>query len=450
MAARLELFPRHEIDRRILRAALAASFAGVVVKIAATFKEITVAGVFGRTDAMEAFLAAALIPGLLINLIAESMNQALIPTLVRVRETEGHERSQELLSNAMLWSCLLLTGASSLMALGAPLYFPLIASHFGPEKLHLAEKLFYALLPVILLTGIASNCTAVLNTLDRFALPALAPVLTPLAIMVSAPLLSARFGVWAMVYATLAGALLQAVWVVWMMQTRGYKLQLAWHGMNSATREVAQQYGPVLLSSVVASGGLLVDQSMAAALPAGSVSALAYANRFVSVAVTLMAGAVASAVTPSFSSMVARADWEGCRRTLRTWVATMAVATIPITVGLMLGSRFLITVAFQHGVFGARDTAAVAPVLTMYALQIPFFVCSRVYYRFLLAMRRTNLVFYCGIVNLVLDIVLNILFMRAFGVAGIALATSVWTVSTLIFLRYWARKVLSAKAGATK
>ena len=141
MAARLEWFPRHEIDRRILRAALAASFAGAVVKIAATFKEITVAGVFGRTDAMEAFLAAALIPGLLINLIAESMNQALIPTLVRVRETEGHERSQELLSNAMLWSCLLLTGASSLMALGAPLYFPLIASHFGPEKLHLAEKL---------------------------------------------------------------------------------------------------------------------------------------------------------------------------------------------------------------------------------------------------------------------------------------------------------------------
>jgi len=326
----------------------------------------------------------------------------------------------------------------------------LIASHFGPEKLHLAEKLFYALLPVILLTGIASNCTAVLNTLDRFALPALAPVLTPLAIMVSAPLLSARFGVWAMVYATLAGALLQAVWVVWMMQTRGYKLQLAWHGMNSATREVAQQYGPVLLSSVVASGGLLVDQSMAAALPAGSVSALAYANRFVSVAVTLMAGAVASAVTPSFSSMVARAEWEGCKRTLRTWVATMAVATIPITVGLMLGSRFLITVAFQHGVFGARDTAAVAPVLTMYALQIPFFVSSRVYYRFLLAMRRTDLVLYCGTVNLVLDIVLNILFMRAFGVAGIALATSVWTVSTLIFLRYWARKVLSAKAGATK
>jgi hypothetical protein len=46
---------------------------------------------------MDAFLAAALIPSLLINLISESMNQALVPTLIRVREREGQERAQELL-----------------------------------------------------------------------------------------------------------------------------------------------------------------------------------------------------------------------------------------------------------------------------------------------------------------------------------------------------------------
>ena len=73
-----------------------------------------------------------------------------------------------------------------------------------------------------------------------------------------------------------------------MMDAHGYRFRLRWHGMNEATREVALQYGPVLLSGVVASGGLLVDQSMAAMLPAGSVSALVYANRFVSVILTLL------------------------------------------------------------------------------------------------------------------------------------------------------------------
>ncbi len=79
------------INRAIFRAAISVGAAGIFVKLLATFKEIAVASVYGRSDAMDAFLAAALIPSLLVNLISESMNQALVPTLVRVREQEGHD-----------------------------------------------------------------------------------------------------------------------------------------------------------------------------------------------------------------------------------------------------------------------------------------------------------------------------------------------------------------------
>ena len=200
-------FERGSVNRRIFRAALSVTAAGILVKLVATFKEFTVAGVYGRSDAMDAFLAAFLIPNLLINLISESMNQALVPTLIRVREREGHERAQQLLSSSMLWVCLLLTAASVGMALTAHGFFPLIASHFPPAKLALSIRLFYALLPVVLITGIATNCTAVLNTVDRFALPALAPVATPVAVILAALFFSSRFGIWAVVYATLIGAL---------------------------------------------------------------------------------------------------------------------------------------------------------------------------------------------------------------------------------------------------
>jgi putative peptidoglycan lipid II flippase len=376
------------------------------------------------------------------------MNQALVPTLIRVREHEGRERTQQLLSSSMLWVCLLLTAASIVMALTAHGFFPLIASHFRPEKLALAIRLFYALLPVVLITGIATNCTAVLNTFDRFAVPALAPVATPAAIIVGVLLLGGRYGIWAMVYATLIGALIHVAIVAWMMDAHGYRFRLWWHGANEATREVAHQYGPVLLSGVVASGGLLVDQSMAAMLPAGSVSALAYANRFVSVVITLLAGAVSSAVVPHFSRMIAHRDWAGCRHTLGTWVRLTALVSTPIALALIAGSHWLIRIAFQHGVFGPRDTALVTPVLMMYAIQIPFFVSSRVFYRFLVAMRRTDLIFYCGALNLALDIVLNLVLMRWMGVAGIALATSLWTVSTFLFLWYWAWKLLPRDADA--
>ena len=436
------VFQGGSVNGRILRAAASVTAVGILVKIVATFKEITVAGVYGRSDAMEAFLAAALIPSLLINLVSESMNQALVPTLVRVRQQEGHDRAQQLLSNSMLWMCLLLGVVSAVAALAARGFFPLIASHFAPAKLDLSIHLFYALLPVVLITGIATNCTAVLNTFDRFALPALAPVTISLAIIAGTLLLGGRFGVWALVYSTLVGSLAHAIWLAAMMNAHGYRFRLQWHGMTEATREVAHQYGPVLLSGVVASGGLLVDQSMAAMLPSGSVAALVYANRFVGVVLTLLAGAVSTAVAPYFSQMIAIRDWAGCRHALRTWVWLTALVSAPIAAALILGSHLLIRATLEHGAFGPHDTAVVTPVLAMYALQIPFFVCSRVFYRFLVGMRRTDLILYCGILNLALDIVLNLVLMRWFGVAGIALATSLWTVGTFLFLWYWTWRLL--------
>jgi len=102
----------------------------------------------------------------------------------------------------------------------------------------------------------------------------------------------------------------------------------------------------------------------------------------------------------------------------------------------------LVRIAFERGAFRAADTAAVTPVLAMYATQIPFFAVSRVFYRFIIAMRRTDLVLYCGGINLALDVLLNLVLMRRMGVAGIALATSLWTVSTCIFLAIWAWRLL--------
>jgi putative peptidoglycan lipid II flippase len=431
--------------RRVLHAATTVAVVSVVVKLAATAKEFVLAGVYGRSDAMDAFLIASLIPNLLVNLFAESMNQALIPTLVRVRIQEGVARAQQLLAHTMMRLVLLLAGASVVMAALAPVAFRLIASNFAAPKLDFSIHLFFALLPVVLLAGIAGNCTAVLNTMDRFAVPALAPVLMPLAITASALLFGRQYGIWAVVCGSLLGTAAYAALMAWMMNGHGYRFALSWRGESQAAREVARQYGPVLLSSVVASGGLLADQAMAAMLPPGSVSALVYAGRFASVAVTLLSGALASALTPHFSVLVADGDWNGCRRSLRHWAGLTALVSVPIALALIAGAPFLVRLTLQHGVFTAHDTAAVVPVMAMYALQIPFFAVSRVFYRFVLAMRRTDLILYCGIINLGLDIVLNLVLMRWMGLAGIALATSLWTAATLVFLWFWSYRLLDER-----
>ena len=432
------------INLSILRAAGTVAGAAVVAKLVATIKEFVVAGMFGRSDATDAFLMAFLLPNLLVNLIAESMNQALVPTLIRVRLREGAVAAQKLLSNAVLSSCALLTGVSAGVAVLAQSIFPLMASNFSAPKMALAVRLFYVLLPMVFLSGVASNCTAVLNAEERFALPSFCSVIMPAITIVGTVALHHWLGIWAVAYATLAGSVVHAGVLVVMMEAHGLRFRPRFNQWDEASREVRRQFGPVFLSSVVASGGLVLDQSMAAMLPSGSVSALVFANRFASVALLLLGGAVSTALTPYFSAMVARRNWLECRSTLRTWARGTAVVSLLVALLLICGARSLVRLTLQHGAFGAQDGAVVAFVLVMYSIQIPFFVVSRVFYRFIVAMRRSDLVFFCGLLNLGLDAVLNLVLMRVMGVAGIALATSLWTVSTLGFLWFWAERILAA------
>lgn len=433
---------RGRVNRRIFGATATVAAATVLVKLVSVFKEFVVAGAFGRSDELEAFLLAALLPGLLINLVSESMNQALVPVLVRARERDGKEGARRLLSNCLIGSSALLVGFSAAVGMSARWLLPLAALHFGPGKMDLAVLLLRGVLPVIIFAGLASTMSSVLNTEGDFAVPAAAPVVNSVFLIAGVALFARSGGTWVLVYAWVAGSFVHAALMAKRMRARGYWFGLHWGGLDADTREVARQFGPLALSGLVASGGLLVDQGMAASLQAGSLSALVYAGRFVAVPMALFGGAVSTALAPVFSEMIARDERAGCRKLLRTWAWRTFGLASAITAGLIVASRTLVRATLQHGVFGPVDTKAVSAVLVMYALQIPFFVSSRVFYRFLVAAGRTDLVLYCGILNLALDVVLNLVLMRWMGVAGIALATSLWTLSTFIFLWYWSGRLL--------
>jgi putative peptidoglycan lipid II flippase len=109
---------------------------------------------------------------------------------------------------------------------------------------------------------------------------------------------------------------------------------------------------------------------------------------------------------------------------------------------MIFGSHLLVRLAFQHQAFGLQDTAAVSRVQAMYAIQVPFYIVSRVFYRYLVAIRRTSLTLYCGAISLFLDVIFNLSLMRVYGVAGIALATSLWTIISCGFLAYWTYRLL--------
>jgi putative peptidoglycan lipid II flippase len=197
-------------------------------------------------------------------------------------------------------------------------------------------------------------------------------------------------------------------------------------------------------AGVLSSGAGLLDQSMAAWLPPGSVAALAYGGRIVGAVVALISTSISTVLMPFYSEAVARADWRACRESMQRVSRYLFAATIPLTLLLIATSHLLVRTLYQHGAFSAADSAVVARVQAMYALQLPFYGVAPVYLRFLVAIRRNDLIIVSAAINLTLDFFLNLLCMR-WGPAGLALSTSLFYVVSFFFLRYWALRLLSER-----
>jgi len=428
--------------RKILNATISIATCSALAGLAAAAKELVVARWFGLSDAVDAFLIAYLLPSFLVNLVAGSFSPAMIPTFIQVREGEGKEAAQRLFSSFMVISVGLLVGISALVGIFAPYFLPILGSGFSPAKLMLTRQLLYALLPFIALSGLAVTWTGILNAGERFGLPALSLILNPLSAICSLLLLGRRWGIFALVAGTVAGVALQAAVLGWMLSQRGVRLEPRWHGFDPNLRRVIGQYAPMLACALLMGSSDLVNQSMAAMLEPGSVAALNYARKVVSVFIVVGATPLGTAALPYFSQMVADRDWSGCRSTLRTYVRSIALLTVPLTLGLMVFSHPLIRILFQRGAFTAEDTRVVSHVLVFLSPEIPFLILVILGIRLISALKRNSVLAVIAGVNMALNLMLNLILMKYAGVAGIALSTScVFLVSWVLVFSSISRSV---------
>lgn len=182
------------------------------------------------------------------------------------------------------------------------------------------------------------------------------------------------------------------------------------------------------------------DQAMAAMLGPGSVSALNYGKRIISVPLSLSAIALGTAIIPFFSSMVAKQDWPAIRHTLKRLYFLIFMVSVPGTLILIKFSAPVVSLLYQRGSFSVSDTLQVASIQSLYALQIPFYIAGIVVLRLLSSMQANKIFLIGNMINLVVCVSLNVIFMKWLGIAGIALSTSCVYLTSFIYLHFsWQR-----------
>ncbi len=426
-------FSGGSVNRQVFGAAIVVGIGTALVKVLAVVKELVVANKFGTANELDAFLIALLIPSIMIGIIANSFNSALIPTYIKVRDRSGIKAAQQLFAGATTWSIGLLVIATCLMLVAAPIYLPMITKGFDVNKVALTYRLLWSISPMLLLTGIGTIWGAVLNAGEQFALVALAPILTP-TITIGFLFGFQSWGVFSLVAGLLCGQLIEVMTIGIVLGRQGISLIPKWYGFNPQLQEVIEQYAPAMIGSFLMASTALVDQSMAATLPAGSVAALNYGNRIITLPVIVASTAVSTAVMPYFSKLVASEDWQSIRNSLKHYTILIFAASVPLAGLIILFSEPIVYILLQRGKFTASDTQIVAQIQSCFAIQIPFYIGCMLIVRITSAIRNNQILIWGSACNLIVNIGLNYLFMQWWGVAGIALSTSFVYVFSFLFL----------------
>jgi len=419
------------------------------VKIASMWKEIVVADKYGRAADLDAFLLAMIVPSFLINILAGSVNAALVPTFIQTRTSLGRQAAQQLLASVL---CLVLA-AFILLSLAIVLVFPhvlpLIVRGFDAERLRVATLCFYQLLPVFVISGLGTTWRAVLNAYDSFAFPSFAAISIPVATVIALLAFTGELGIYAYSAGSVAGFGLEAALIGWKLRRLGVSILPRWHGLTEPLRKVIHQYFPMIMGSLLSSSNSLVDVFMSTALDAGSVSALSYGGKVVNLLLGIGAMACGTAALPQFSRMAATHDWDGIRRTRKTYLALIFVVSVPVIAVLIFFSEQIISLIFQRGAFQAEDTRLVSQVQTLYLLQVPFYAGCIFIAQLVSALRGNQALVYANIINFTLNVVLDYLFMQWYGVRGIALATSAVVFIAFCFLLAINDRMLKARSASS-
>jgi putative peptidoglycan lipid II flippase len=441
---------QNSVNRQIFGAALLIGGLTLTVHLVAMTKELIIASWFGTGDALDAYLISLVIPTFVINVIAGSFHSALLPTYVQVRDEEGRDKAGEIFSTIMTYCITFLLLVTFILVFLGPFVLPLLASGFDSQKLALTRILYYCLLPIILIQGIITIGSAVLNAGRRFALAAIVPALTPMGIMIALIANGSNWGIYSLVVGTLVGFISQAFIIGLGLKKQGIRLWPRLVKENPHLRKVMKQYGFIVAGSFLMSSTTLVDQGMAAVLKPGSVSTLNYGTRLVSLGLALSVVSLGTAIFPFFSRQVTQKDWSTLSGTFHQYLRWIFVIGILISVFVFLLSEPIIRFIFERGVFSAEDTHRVAEVQAAFSLQIPFHVGGILAVRIVSSLKKNHFLIWASGFNLFLKVVLNYLFIKWLGVAGIALSTSCMYLGSFtlvyIFIRTSFRNLIGKDA----
>jgi putative peptidoglycan lipid II flippase len=341
---------------------------------------------------------------------------------------QGRKREAFKLAATLFWVILVAIGALTLVWMAiAGVVTPLFTGSGIPAAL--TAGLSRVLFPVVLLLSLTGLLVGILQAYDHFTIPALAPAVWNVVILVLLIVLRGQFHgqdkIYAYAIAWLVATVVQFVMVFAALRTIDFRLAFSFDWRDPRVRQVLVLFVPVTLSIGIVNLDIFINAGFGSLVGSYAPAAINQAFRIYMLPQGVFSVAVSTVLFPTLSRMAARRDAGGIRRAVGNGTRQINLLLIPSSALMLVLAVPITRLVFQHGtVFGASSTHYVSTALFWFSFSLPFAGLNLLLTRTFFAVQRPWIPTKLAAMNMVVDAIVSIALYKPLGIAGLVIGTA--------------------------
>lgn len=440
-------------DHGLLRSSGVVSFFTMLSRLLGLARDVVFARVIGAEALADVFFVAFKIPNFFRRLFAEgAFAQAFVPILGEYREKGSVAAVRELVSRVAGNLGLTLIFITLFIVVASPLMAAIFAPSWymdNPSKFAATSEMLRITFPYLLFVSITGLAGAVLNSYDRFAVPAFTPLLLNVTLIVAALIGAPLFDqpAYALAWGVLFAGIIQFIFQLPFLRSIHMLPMPRVDWQHSGVKKVLALMAPAIFGVSVSQINLLLDTVLATFLPTGSVSWLYYSDRLSELPLGVFGIAIATVILPNLSRHHIAQSNQAFSQTLDWALKMILVVAVPAAAALMLLAEPILVTLFYYGeVMTLRDMSMASLSLKAYAAGLIAFMLIKVLAPGFFARQDMRTPVRIGVIAMALNMLFNLMLVIPLhkywqiGHLGLAAATSLSAFINAILLFLSLRK----------
>lgn len=444
----------NKVKRTAAQTAVLMAILTLVSKLLGFVREMVIAGFFGTSYIVDAYVMAQTIPGMLFGGIFSSIGTAYLPTYSKINEEKGEEAGNRFTSQILNIATIFAIIALVIGMLFSDQLVSFIARDFPQKTAELTS--FY-----LKVTFGYTIFTCSINMLDKylqykgsFLKPIVAGYFQNFGIIAGA-VIAAFTSHYYLAFGFLFGYALRFIMILVGTFRKGFKYSLDLN-FGEPAQQIMILSVPVFIGSSISQLNGFIDKSLASSLQEGSVAALNYGMLLVSLITGLTSTIIATIMYPKITKAMNEGNWEYFNSAVEKALIVVLLISVPFGMGAMAFADEVVQVVYERGAFDATATALTGGAFFYYALGLPFQAINAILTHVYYSMRDMKTPIKCAAAGVIVNISLNLALIGSMQHKGLALATSMAAIVNVLLLgvmlmkKYAHVKVLKEKSKVVK